>query len=202
MPLGVTTDLPCPSRFPSNPRPATSFFHVNRDVEKNEAVTSFIDHGGDVMSLSVLPSVNRNMFVSGSCDATAKVRRFLSSLVSCLCVRDSSSASSHLFASARGCTPNFGLRLPLHLSPFSSPQLPKTHHPPLCFQVWDIRQGKCVQTFAGHESDVNSVTLFPDGNAFGSGACSYPHHLSFSAPILLSLVGHFGFATSSSCAAA
>jgi hypothetical protein len=45
-----------------------------RDVEKNEAVTSFIDHGGDVMSLSVLPSVNRHVFVSGSCDATAKVQ--------------------------------------------------------------------------------------------------------------------------------
>lgn len=43
-------------------------------MEKNEAVTSFIDHGGDVMSLSVLPSVNRNVFISGSCDATAKVR--------------------------------------------------------------------------------------------------------------------------------
>jgi len=42
-------------------------------VEKNEALTSFIDHGGDVMSLSVLPSINRNVFVSGSCDSTAKV---------------------------------------------------------------------------------------------------------------------------------
>lgn len=43
------------------------------DVEKNEAVASFADHGGDVMSLSVLPHTNRNVFVSGSCDATAKV---------------------------------------------------------------------------------------------------------------------------------
>lgn len=43
------------------------------DVEKNEAITSFADHGGDVMSLSVLPHSNRNVFVSGSCDATAKV---------------------------------------------------------------------------------------------------------------------------------
>jgi guanine nucleotide-binding protein G(I)/G(S)/G(T) subunit beta-1 len=43
------------------------------DVDKNEAITSFADHGGDVMSLSVMPSVNRQVFVSGSCDATAKV---------------------------------------------------------------------------------------------------------------------------------
>ena len=57
---------------------ACAFFHYYRDVEKNEAVTSFIDHGGDVMSLSVLPSVNKNIFISGSCDATAKVRNTLS----------------------------------------------------------------------------------------------------------------------------
>lgn len=43
------------------------------DVEKNEAITSFADHGGDVMSLSVLPGSGRSVFVSGSCDATAKV---------------------------------------------------------------------------------------------------------------------------------
>ncbi len=43
------------------------------DVEKNEAISSFVDHGGDVMSLSVVPSANKNVFVSGSCDATAKV---------------------------------------------------------------------------------------------------------------------------------
>ena len=30
-------------------------------------------------------------------------------------------------------------------------------------QVWDIREGKCVQTFQGHESDINSVMFFPDG---------------------------------------
>ena len=29
--------------------------------------------------------------------------------------------------------------------------------------MWDIREGKCVQTFQGHESDINSVMFFPDG---------------------------------------
>jgi len=24
-------------------------------------------------------------------------------------------------------------------------------------KVWDIRTGKCVQTFVGHESDINAV---------------------------------------------
>jgi hypothetical protein len=34
---------------------------------------TFTDHEGDVMSISVLPSVDPNMFVSGSCDTLAKV---------------------------------------------------------------------------------------------------------------------------------
>jgi WD40 repeat protein len=37
-------------------------------------------------------------------------------------------------------------------------------------QVWDIREGKCVQTFQGHESDINSVMFFPDGKSFGTGS--------------------------------
>ena len=30
-------------------------------------------------------------------------------------------------------------------------------------KVWDVRTGKCTMTLRGHESDINSVTLFPDG---------------------------------------
>ncbi len=33
----------------------------------------FTEHTGDVMSLSVLPNVDPNVFVSGSCDTLAKV---------------------------------------------------------------------------------------------------------------------------------
>jgi guanine nucleotide-binding protein G(I)/G(S)/G(T) subunit beta-1 len=43
------------------------------DIERTEAVKMLNDHSGDVMSVSVLPSVDPNVFVSGSCDATAKV---------------------------------------------------------------------------------------------------------------------------------
>ncbi|ORZ19870.1 guanine nucleotide binding protein beta subunit 2 [Absidia repens] len=37
-------------------------------------------------------------------------------------------------------------------------------------KIWDIRDGKCVQTFSGHESDVNAVQFFPNGNAIGTGS--------------------------------
>mmetsp|Transcript_8393 Transcript_8393/g.16706 ORF Transcript_8393/g.16706 Transcript_8393/m.16706 type:complete len:349 (-) Transcript_8393:147-1193(-) len=42
------------------------------DIERGEALTSFTDHNGDVMSVAVHPT-DRNLFVSGSCDATSKL---------------------------------------------------------------------------------------------------------------------------------
>jgi len=32
------------------------------------------------------------------------------------------------------------------------------------------RKKKCAQTFVGHESDINAVQFFPNGNAFGTGS--------------------------------
>jgi len=43
------------------------------DIERSDSKCTFTDHGGDVMSLSILPQVNENIFVSGSCDSTAKL---------------------------------------------------------------------------------------------------------------------------------
>ncbi len=38
-------------------------------------------------------------------------------------------------------------------------------------KLWDIRTGgKAAQTFVGHESDINAVHFFPNGQAFGSGS--------------------------------
>jgi guanine nucleotide-binding protein G(I)/G(S)/G(T) subunit beta-1 len=53
-------------------------------------------------------------------------------------------------------------------------------------KLWDVRTGKCVQTFTGHEADINSVQyvvyiiikhvqlndyrFFPNGDAFGTGS--------------------------------
>jgi len=35
--------------------------------------------------------------------------------------------------------------------------------------VWDIRTGSCVQSFAGHEGDVNTLRFHPNGDAFATG---------------------------------
>lgn len=39
-------------------------------------------------------------------------------------------------------------------------------------KVWDMREkdAYCVRTFAGHESDINAVSFFPDGKAFATGS--------------------------------
>jgi guanine nucleotide-binding protein G(I)/G(S)/G(T) subunit beta-1 len=42
------------------------------DVETGTKVTEFADHLGDVMSISINPT-NQNIFVSGACDAFAKL---------------------------------------------------------------------------------------------------------------------------------
>ena len=42
------------------------------DIETGQQYTSFIGHTGDVMSLSLSPDMRT--FVSGACDASAKVR--------------------------------------------------------------------------------------------------------------------------------
>ena len=38
-------------------------------------------------------------------------------------------------------------------------------------KLWDIRETnrKCVHTFTGHESDINAIDFFPDGQALGTG---------------------------------
>lgn len=37
-------------------------------------------------------------------------------------------------------------------------------------KIWDIRNKRCVQSFSGHESDINAVEFFPNGNAIGTGS--------------------------------
>jgi len=78
------------------------------DIERTENVLQFTDHTGDVMSVALDPN-SPQLFVTGSCDSTAK--------------------------------------------------------------LWDTRvPGHPTMTFTGHDSDINSVTFFPDGNAFGTGS--------------------------------
>ena len=37
-------------------------------------------------------------------------------------------------------------------------------------KTWDMRTGECLASFTGHESDINDVSWFPDGQSFVSGS--------------------------------
>ncbi|KAJ8009656.1 hypothetical protein DPEC_G00091550 [Dallia pectoralis] len=37
-------------------------------------------------------------------------------------------------------------------------------------KLWDIRDGTCRQTFSGHESDINAIGFFPNGDAVITGS--------------------------------
>jgi WD40 repeat protein len=54
------------------------------DIETGQQCTSFTGHTGDVMSLSLSPDMRT--FVSGACDASAKVSLILIYLFSILCL--------------------------------------------------------------------------------------------------------------------
>lgn len=51
------------------------YFSALWDIETGQQCTSFIGHTGDVMSLSLAPDMRT--FVSGACDASAKVSTFV-----------------------------------------------------------------------------------------------------------------------------
>jgi len=53
------------------------------DIETGQQTTSFTGHTGDVMSLSVAP--DSRTFVSGACDASAKVNDILCALIASHC---------------------------------------------------------------------------------------------------------------------
>lgn len=36
--------------------------------------------------------------------------------------------------------------------------------------IWDMRSGHVVQSFEGHQSDVNSVKFHPSGDAISTGS--------------------------------
>lgn len=36
--------------------------------------------------------------------------------------------------------------------------------------IWDMRSGQCVQSFEGHEADINTVKFYPSGDAIVTGS--------------------------------
>lgn len=69
------------------------------DIETGQQCTSFTGHTGDVMSLSLAPD-NRT-FVSGACDASAKVNNnlYITPFIAIICVIIIATICSSIFSS-------------------------------------------------------------------------------------------------------
>ncbi len=62
------------------------------------------------------------------------------------------------FISKNGNGPYHGLPIPITAALLHCyvPNVLRCH---FVFQLWDIRDGMCKQTFSGHESDINAITV-------------------------------------------
>ena len=138
------------------------------DVETGQQTQVYAGHSGDVMSLSLSP--DHRTFVSGACDASAKVIillilifiiifNFLWDDVS-LCCNPAYNNNNDVHFILVNANVNAQQVVnhqdkdahKLHLVYYRRSQF-------IYFQLWDVREGQCKQTFTGHESDINAVTV-------------------------------------------
>ena len=182
-PLAATTR----ATFPLLPSPLLTFADLRRPSLPSLAFPSGSDHSGDVMSISVKPGGEPDIFVSGACDATAKVCPAHPSPrpssprphPPALARATRAPLATHPSRPSPSHTPPHGpatvLRGATVLHGATVPPLTRTTplDAPSAAQVWDCRAKKgegSVRTFEGHDSDINAVAFFPDGNAFASGS--------------------------------
>jgi len=162
------------------------------DIEAGTKVSEFVDHKGDVMSLSI--SKDRSLFVSGACDATAKVW----DLRTGKCTHTFTGHESDI--NAVNFFPNgeafgtgsddatcrlFDIRAYKELIQY-------THDSILCgvtsvafsysgrflfagyddfnCHVWDTLKGEKVGTLFGHDNRVSCIGVSHDGNALCTGS--------------------------------
>ncbi|KAM3176183.1 hypothetical protein ACTXT7_007018 [Hymenolepis weldensis] len=135
------------------------------DIETGQQVCGFTGHTGDVMSLSLSPDMRT--FVSGACDASAKNFQALYWLCTA-CVQ------LHTRTHLRACRLSIGRTITertRHWFILEGKWHARRRAPAnAALVLWDIRDGQCKQTFPGHESDINAITFFPSGFAFGTGS--------------------------------
>jgi len=162
------------------------------DIDAGVRVIEFNDHTGDVMSLSVGP--NQNVFVSGACDATAKVwdirtgkpvQTFAGHESDINAVQFFPNGDAFATGSDDASCRLFDLRADRELNSY-------THDNVLCgitsvgfsvsgrilfagyddfnCNVWDTLKGERVGVLAGHENRVSCLGVSQDGMALCTGS--------------------------------
>ncbi|OZJ02307.1 Guanine nucleotide-binding protein subunit beta [Bifiguratus adelaidae] len=162
------------------------------DIDAGVKIDEFIDHTGDVMSLSLHP--NNNIFVSGACDATAKVwdirtkkcvQTFTGHEMDINAVQFFPNGDAVATGSDDASCRLFDLRADRELNHY-------THDSILCgitsvdfsisgrllfagtdemkVNVWDTLRGERVGVLDGHENRVSCLGVSSDGMALCTGS--------------------------------
>jgi len=163
------------------------------DVESKSPKAIFTDHQGDVMSLSVFQ--NPDVFISGSCDSTAKLwdHREKKGCIKTFTGHESDINSVSFFpdgnAFATGSDDSscrlFDIRAYLQLNKYSNDKIlcgitsvGFSHSGKMLFAgyddyncyVWDTQLGTMVFQLVGHENRVSCLGVSPDGKALCTGS--------------------------------
>lgn len=163
------------------------------DICRGIKIQEFLDHLGDVMSLSIHPS-NPNIFVSGACDAFAKiwdirtgksVQTFSGHESDINAVQyfpngyafgtGSDDASCRLFDVRAdrelNCYASNNIMCGITSIAFSiSGRLLFAGYDDFNCNVWDVLRGDCVGTLQGHDNRVSCVGVSGDGRSVATGS--------------------------------
>jgi guanine nucleotide-binding protein G(I)/G(S)/G(T) subunit beta-1 len=163
------------------------------DIETGAKLTEFSDHLGDVMSLSINPT-NQNIFVSGACDAFAKlwdirtgkaVQTFAGHESDINAVQFFPDGNAFGTGSDDATCRLFDIRADRELNQYSSEQI-------LCgitsvafsvsgrllfagyddfeCKVWDVLRGERVGVLSGHDNRVSCLGVSNDGISLCTGS--------------------------------
>jgi len=168
------------------------------DCDSGSQISNFSDHNGDVMSISIAgdPSGPRNRFISGACDATAKlwdIKDSKSCAQQTFTGHESDINAVHFFPDSQAFGTGsddascrlFDLRCYKEMQQY-------THDKILCgitsvsfsssgrfffagyddfnCYVWDTLTGKQVGVLAGHDNRVSCLGVASDGQALCTGS--------------------------------
>lgn len=157
------------------------------DVETKRPKATFAEHAGDVMSVDVFGG---NVFVSGSCDTTAKlwdvrqskasIRTFYGHVADVNSVRFFPSGNCVATGSDDAYCRLFDIRAYGHLARFAHPDIQSgvtsmdfskagkllfAAHDDFNAYCWDTQLGKVVHVLKGHDNRVACLRVAPDGKA-------------------------------------
>jgi len=163
------------------------------DLETGSKVTEFADHLGDVMSISINPT-NQNTFISGACDAFAKlwdiragkaVQTFAGHESDINAIQFFPDGHSFVTGSDDATCRLFDIRADRELNQYGldsilcgitsvatsvSGRLLFAGYDDFECKVWDVTRGEKVGSLVGHDNRVSCLGVSNDGMSLCTGS--------------------------------